>query len=172
MWLGDDASVGRKESKWAEYKGKYGFIGIGARPAVISGHVVVIKCNVLQCSGGASFSFTCSINHGHCRSAFNTLAHNKRTGARHVHTHNLTRARLHTQMLLLEWKPRLKKMNAANNHPSDLQNNNRGDTELICIKTCNICNPPEYTDNQQSLATLSVCRWALQEVYPAAVLSL
>lgn len=29
-----------------------------------------------------------------------------------------------------------------------------GDTELICIKTCNICNPSEYTDNQQSLATL------------------
>lgn len=79
VWLGNDASAGRKESKWGEYKGKYGFIGIGVRSAVISAHVVVIKCNVLHCSGGASFSFTCNIHHAHCRSAYNTLARKTNT---------------------------------------------------------------------------------------------
>lgn len=48
-------------------RGRRGFIGIGARPAVISGQVVVVGRNRLQRSGGATFSFTCkpNINHGH-----------------------------------------------------------------------------------------------------------
>lgn len=64
-------------------------------PAVISGHIAIVKCNVLQCSGGASFSFTCSINHQACRSAFNTLAHEERTDT-NAHIRTLTRAPSHT----------------------------------------------------------------------------
>lgn len=42
--------------------------------------------------------------------------------------------------------------NVANNYPSGRQHSNRGSTKLKCIKTCNILNPSECTDNQQSLA--------------------
>ena len=73
---------------------KYGFIGIGAHAAVISGHVFVFKRNSLQCSGGAGLSFTCSINHGNCHSAFKKLVHTKRRTD--THTHNIIHTPLHT----------------------------------------------------------------------------
>lgn len=80
--------LGGKESSWAEYERKYGFIGIEARRAVIAGHVVVIRRNVLHCSGGAGFSCTCkpSINHGYGRSAFTHTEHTQ------AHPHNPSHA--------------------------------------------------------------------------------
>ena len=39
-------------------------------------------------------------------------------------------------------------MNAVNNHPSALKNNNKSNIERICVKTCRICSPPECMDNK------------------------
>lgn len=127
--------LGGKESSWAEYKRKYGFIGIGARRAVIAGHIVVIRRNVLHCSGGAVFSFTCnpSINHGSGRSAFTHTEHTQ------AHPHNPSHA-----------PSKKKKRNAAKNHPSGLQNSIRGKTELKCIKTHNMCHPSAITSRATS----------------------
>lgn len=59
----------------------------------------------------------------------------------HTHTHNLTDIPQHTNPAF-EVKAEAKKLMTQKNYPSVLQNNNRRSTELICIKTCIICNPP------------------------------
>lgn len=153
--------------------GKYGFIGIGARPAVISGHGVLSSLMYYNVQAGPVLVL-------HVASIMGTVVQlltglHTRCTQPQTHIHTTSHAPLHTNAAFRMKAKAKKKMNAANSHPSGLQNNNRGDTELIRIKTCNICNPSEYTDNQQSLAALqppSLCSWASQQVCLAVVLSI
>lgn len=161
-----DKTLKRRIVSEGESRGEIrGFISIGASPPVISGHNVVIEHNRLQYSDGTTFSFTCkpSINHGHRHSAFTTLGANR-------HTISLSHTHLHTQMLLLEWKQKLKKMNAANSHLSGQKNSNRSSTELRCRKACNICN--SLWAHRQSAITGNTVSAASQQVCSLFVLSL
>lgn len=72
-----------------------------------------------------------------------------------------------TQSVTCAFKKEKKKKNGANNHPSGLQNNIRGNAELKCIKTHNMCHPSKCISNHQQSYFPCFCWGASQWVCSA-----